>query len=260
MRIYSLGSGSKGNAVLVDSDEAALLIDCGMSAKSLRERLACVVPDSETVLSRLAGVLITHSHVDHIQGLRGVLKRHPDLPVFANAMTAETVAHDLELGEETFVLFENGQSFDVGPFAVSPFSIPHDTADPVGYLIRGDVTYFHGTDIGSPLDSVGLKLAEAEVAVLESNHDPVMLHHSGRPPSIIQRIFGPRGHLANDQAAELVRKFASPRLKTLALAHLSRDCNAPHLAEREMKAALAAIARSDVELKILDQSTPVRLF
>jgi len=120
-------------------------------------------------------------------------------------------------------------------------------------------TYFHGTDIGMPLDSIGVKLAEADVATLESNHDPVMLRTSGRAPSLIQRIAGPRGHLANDQACELVRRFASPKLKRLGLAHLSGDCNAPHVAECAMRAMLDGMRRTDVVLKVLMQDEVVEL-
>ena len=166
-------------------------------------------------------------------------------------MTAETIVAEQGVAEDAFVCFENGQDFEVGPFAVHPFSIPHDTSDPVGYLVRSDETYFHGTDIGTPLDSIGLQLAEADVATLESNHDREMLRHSGRAPSLIQRIAGPRGHLANDEAAALVARFASPRLRALNLAHLSQDCNEPYLAEREMRAALAEIGRSDITLTVL---------
>ena len=148
----------------------------------------------------------------------------------------------------------------MGSFSVHAFSIPHDTSDPVGFLVRaGGETYFHGTDIGTPLDSIGLKLAEADVATLESNHDLVMLRTSGRAPSLIQRIAGPRGHLANEQACDLVRRFASPKLKTLALAHLSRDCNSPHLAEGAMRDTLAEMGRADICLRILSQDEVVEI-
>ena len=243
MKVASLASGSKGNAYLVEHGGATLLIDCGVCYKALKELLS----------ENLCGILVTHSHTDHVSGLRTLL-RHVDVPVFANAMTAEATAWQEKVDESAFACFENGQPFDVGPFAVSPFSIPHDTSDPVGYLVRTEEgTYFHGTDIGTPLDSIGLKLAEADVATLESNHDPVMLRTSGRPPCLIQRIAGPRGHLSNGQACELVRRFASPRLRHLALAHLSQDCNAPHLAEGAMRETLVAMNRADVDLKILRQ-------
>lgn len=253
MRIVSFASGSKGNATLVEADGAALLVDCGVPYRTLKARVGGFLPP-------LAGILLTHSHTDHTQGLCAFLKRHPEVPIYANALTAEAVAHESRLPDEAFVCFENGQDFDLGAFSVHPFSIPHDTNDPVGYLVRAaGETYFHGTDIGTPLDSIGVKLREADFATLESNHDPVMLRTSGRPPSLIQRIAGPRGHLSNDQAAELVVRFAAPRLKRLALAHLSQDCNAPHLAEAAMRRALAEISRADVAVKVFCQNETVEL-
>lgn len=229
------------------------MIDCGLNFKSLSQRLGEVGLE----IRQLRGVLITHSHFDHTNGLKSLHKHFPELPFFANAMTAEAIAHEYELEDEAFVLFENGQVFEHGGFKIHPFSIPHDTSDPVGFLVKGDEVYFHGTDIGTPLDSIGVKLAQADVATLESNHDPKLLFGSGRPAALIQRIFGPRGHLANDQAGELVKKFASPRLKRLALAHLSRDCNAPRIAETVMRGSLSEIGRADVILKVLAQDEVV---
>ena len=246
MRIVSLASGSGGNATVVEHDGSAILVDCGVPCCALKD---CAMD----------AVLITHSHVDHVKGLKALLRRR-DIPVYANFMTAEVLAGTYGVPESAFVCFENGQTFDVGAFAVKAFSIPHDTSDPVGFLVRAEgVTYFHGTDIGTPLDSIGLKLAEADVATLESNHDPEMLRTSGRPPCLIQRIAGPRGHLANDQACDLVRRFASPRLKRLALAHISRDCNSPHLALDAMRSTLLEMGRSDVVLKALSQDGAVEI-
>jgi len=246
MNVISLGSGSKGNAYLIEQDGEAILVDCGICYSRLKNL-------------EFSAVLLTHSHGDHTAGLK-VLLKHRDIPVYANAMTAESVCCQEHLDESAFVAFENGQSFDLGAFSVSPFSIPHDTSDPVGYLVRtASATYFHGTDIGTPLDSIGLKLREADVATLESNHDPVMLKTSGRHPSLIQRIAGPRGHLSNDQACDLVRRFASPRLKKLALAHLSRDCNTPILAEKAMRETLREMGRTDIVLKVLEQDEVIEL-
>lgn len=237
MKVVPLASSSSGNAYVVEAEGSAVLVDCGICYKYLKD----IAVDA---------VLITHSHSDHVSGLKTLLK-HRDIPVYANVMTAEAVAHECGLADSAFVCFENGQEFEVGAFTAAAFSVPHDTSDPVGYLLRaGGETYFHGTDIGTPLDSIGLKLAEADVAMLESNHDPVMLRTSGRPPSLIQRIAGPRGHLSNDQACELVRRFASPRLKKLFLAHLSHQCNAEAVAVRLMRETLAEIGRADVELEV----------
>ena len=237
MKVVPLASSSSGNAYLVETAGSAVLVDCGICYKRLKD----VAVDA---------VLVTHSHSDHISGLKTLLK-HREIPVYANVMTAEAVAHECGLDDSAFVCFENGQEFEVGAFTASAFSVPHDTSDPVGYLLRaGGETYFHGTDIGTPLDSIGLKLAEATIATLESNHDPVMLRTSGRPPYLVQRIAGPRGHLSNDQACELVRKFASPRLKRLYLAHLSHQCNSEHLAICSMRETLREIGRADIELEV----------
>jgi len=246
VRVVSLASGSKGNAYLVESDGESILVDCGICYRSFRNL-------------EFSAILLTHSHSDHVSGL-SVLLKHRDVPVYANDITAEATIREGGLDASRFVCFENGQTFDVGGFSVSPFPIPHDTGDPVGYLIRaGGETYFHGTDIGTPLDSIGRCLAEADVATLESNHDPVMLRTSGRARSLIERIAGPRGHLSNDEACGLVRRFASPRLKRLALAHLSHDCNSPLVAERTMRETLMAMGRTDLTLKILSQDEVVEL-
>jgi len=265
MRVISLASGSKGNAYLVGASGAWILIDNGLPYKTLLSRLRAIQPST----SNLLGVLVTHSHTDHVGGLGTFLKHH-DIPIFANDATADAVEiyicsepkpHATSHGSEQNIhLFENGQEFDIGPFSIHPFSIPHDTADPVGYLVRAEgETYFHGTDIGTPLDSIGLKLAEADFATLESNHDPVMLRTSGRPMPLIQRIAGARGHLANEQACDLVRRFASPKLKRLGLAHLSQDCNAPHLAEGCMRRTLWEMNRGDIALAVYAQDVPIEL-
>jgi len=241
LKIVPIASSSKGNAYFVIQDNESLLIDCGVPLKILK-------PILET--THLRAVLVTHNHADHVCGLE-VFCRHVNVPVYANLMTAEAVAAQTHVQEEAFVCFENGQPFDVGPFEVSSFSIPHDAADPVGYLVRAaGETYFHGTDIGTPLDSIGVKLSAADVATLESNHDCVMLKMSARPVSLKQRIAGPRGHLSNDEAAALVRRFASPRLRRLYLAHLSGECNAPHLARGTMQSMLAEMGRTDIAVEI----------
>lgn len=251
MQITPLASSSKGNAYVVEQDGVAVLIDDGLAYRTLKGRLVQIGLSPESI----KGILITHSHTDHTSGLATFLRHHPSVGLYANAMTAETIICDRGLPEANFICFENGQEFEIGPFAISAFSVPHDTSDPVGYLMRvreGDktVTYFHATDVGAPLDSVGLKLREADLATLESNHDPVLLRESGRSPLLIRRIAGRSGHLSNDEAAELVRRFASPRLRRLYLAHLSADCNSPLLAERSMRSALKAICRTDICVEV----------
>ncbi len=255
MRLISLASGSKGNALVVEAEGSRLLIDCGLNYTTLTERLGFAPEEGA-----FAGVLLTHAHIDHTGGLKVFQKHCPDCAFFANALTAEVVAHDCALADESFATFENEQTFSVGPFEVVAFSIPHDTSDPVGFLVRAEgETYFHATDVGTPLDSIGRRLAEATCATLESNHDPIALRTSGRPRALIERIEGPRGHLSNDESARLVCQYASPRLKRLGLAHLSHSCNSPSLALETMRAALAEKGRGDIALKVYTQDEVVTL-
>lgn len=248
MKIISLASGSTGNAYCVCSGEKVLLIDCGICFKTLKERCAA----AGIQMSQISAMVITHSHSDHVKGIPVFHKNLPMVPLYTNAMTAEVIAWQYKMREDDFITFENGQDFEEGSFGIRAFSIPHDTPDPVGYIVKAEgVTYFHGTDIGMPLDSIGVQLATADVATLESNHDLVLLHQSARPESLKQRIWGPRGHLSNEQASELVKKFASPKLKKLNLAHLSNECNAPHIANAVMREALEEIGRMDLALDIL---------
>ncbi len=243
MKLVPLSSSSSGNAYVLEYADGALLIDCGISYRVLSALYE---------VNKLKAVLITHDHTDHTAGLARLIKER-GLPIYANVMTAEAVQSEFGLPVEIFNCFEDGQSFELDSVKVTPFSIPHDAVDPVGYLVKAeDGTYFHGTDIGSPLDSIGGKLSEANIATIESNHDTQLLFKSNRPHSLIQRIAGPRGHLANDEAADLVKRFASPKLKHLYLAHLSHQCNDPLLARSTMLEALKSIGRADVELEVCE--------
>ncbi len=250
MRVISLASGSHGNATLVESQGQVLLIDCGLSCRTLTQRCQQVGISP----AQICAVLFTHDHRDHTYGVKVFHKNHPEVPLFANWMTAEAITTATKLKDDPFYNFENGQVFTVGPFEVSAFSIPHDVPDPVGYLVRAEgQTFFHATDVGTPLDSIGVHLAEADIAILESNHDPILLHQSNREEFLKQRIRGPRGHLSNEDAAELVRKWASPKLRRLALGHLSQECNEPHIAERVMRETLVQMNRTEIDLAILSQ-------
>ena len=254
MRIVSLASGSAGNAYCVESGGEWLLIDCGLGPRDFASRCKAAAVDP----SRIAAAVFTHDHCDHCKGLARFHAAFPNVPLCANYMTADAIAHATGVGD--FLVFENGQEFRPGPFAITAFSVPHDTPDCVGFTVRAEgLVYFHATDTGTPLASIGARLAEADWATLESNYDPQMLCASARPESLKSRIRGGRGHLSNDEAAELTAAYASPRLRGLALAHLSRECNAPHLALAEMRRALAAAGKGDVRVEVFPQDRPVEL-
>ena len=208
----------------------------------------------------VTAVLFTHDHDDHCKGIATFHKRHPLVPLYANGNTADAIA-TLTGVEDGWRIFETGEPFAIGDISVSAFSIPHDAADAVGYLFSDAASsLFVAMDMGIPTLPVKYALARATCAVLESNHDPTLLACSSRPVSLKQRISGRCGHLSNQDAADLVREVAPPNLKRLLLAHLSRPCNAPHLALESMREALKDIRREDIALAALDQDEPSDLY
>ncbi|MBR1587714.1 MAG: MBL fold metallo-hydrolase [Kiritimatiellae bacterium] len=252
MRLRVFGSGSQGNALAIRSGATLLLLDCGFSCRELERRMsACGVRADD-----VTAVLFTHDHTDHCRGVATFHRRHPRVPLYANGNTADAIA-TLTGVEDGWRVFETAEPFSIGEIEVTSFSIPHDAADAVGYLFSDKTSsLFVGTDMGVPTLPVKHALAQATCAVLESNHDPTLLACSDRPVSLKQRISGRCGHLSNQDAADLVREVAPPRLKTLLLAHLSRPCNAPHLALESMREALKDINRADIALATLDQDEP----
>lgn len=256
MRLRVFGSGSQGNALAIRSGGALLLVDCGFSCRELERRMAACGVRADDVTA----LLFTHDHADHCKGIATFHRRHPHVPLYANGNTADAIA-TLTGVEDGWRVFETSVPFSVGDIEVTSFSIPHDAADAVGYLFSDETaSLFVGTDMGVPTLPVKYALARATCAVLESNHDPTLLACSDRPVSLKQRISGRCGHLSNQDAADLVREVAPPRLKTLLLAHLSRPCNAPHLALESMRAALTDINRADIVLATLDQDEPSDLY
>ena len=255
MKLRVFGSGSQGNALAVSSGGTLLLLDCGFLCTELERRMAAcgVEPDAA------AGLFFSHDHSDHCKGLDVFHKRHPSVPLYANGNTADSIAV-LTGVDDGWRVFETAETFPVGDFTVTSFSIPHDAADPVGYLFEdGEGALFVGTDMGAPTFGVRDALARATCAVLESNHDPVLLQTSDRPVSVKQRIAGRCGHLSNGDAADLVREVRPTRLKTLLLAHLSRHCNAPYLALESMRAAVSELGHP-VTLDVLSQDAPSPLY
>ena len=256
MQLRVLGSGSGGNSIAVRSGDTLLLVDLGFSFKEQKSRLAeCGVDISE-----VSAVLFTHDHSDHCKGVGTFHKRLPDVPLVANGDTADAIARQTG-ANDGWTLFENGEPFEIGGISVTSFSISHDAADPVGYLFEADgASLFVGTDIGIVTANVRAAFSRATCAVLESNHDPVLLEQSNRPVSLKQRIRGRTGHLSNDDAAMLVRETNPSCLKRILLGHISSECNSHPLARRAFSDVLEELGRADIEISVLEQDSPSDLF
>ena len=252
MRFASLGSGSRGNALLVEAGSTRVLIDCGFGPRETLARLARLGVQAEA----LAGILITHEHSDHINGLVGIAEKL-HIPVYCNRATREEI--DRQLGAKVdYRLFVTGGGFDVGDIGVQTFSSPHDAQDPVGYLLQTSAgTFGFATDLGHVTKLVLERIRVANVLVLEANHDVKMLQECAhRPWSLKQRILSRHGHLSNEAAAEATAEIMSAGLRHLYLGHLSRDCNRPALAFGVVQNRLQQIGATHVRLELTTQNLP----
>jgi phosphoribosyl 1,2-cyclic phosphodiesterase len=249
-RFTILGSGSKGNCAYLETDEVRLLIDAGLSARQIRQRLLDIGRAPES----LTGILITHEHSDHIQGLLGLEKLR--IPVYCNRATRDAIEFQLKIRLESR-LFESGKAFDVGDLSVESFEIPHDAQDPVGFLVRTSTANIGFlTDLGHATTLVVNRVKPARALVLEANYDVKLLQEDTRRPwSIKQRISGRHGHLSNEAAANAVQEIVSADLQHLFLGHLSQDCNRPELALKTVTGRLQALGASHVNTVVTSQST-----
>ena len=251
-RFTILASGSSGNCAYLETDEARLLIDAGLSARQIRQRLLGIGRTPEN----LSGILITHEHTDHTQGL-AVLAAKLRIPIYCNRLTREAIELQLETQFESR-LFTTGSSFDIGDVHVETFSVPHDAYDPVGFLLRtpsGNVGFL--TDLGHATKLVIERVRPSHVLVLEANHDLKLLQEDTRRPwSTKQRILSRHGHLSNDAAAQVAEQVASSELRHLYLGHLSSDCNRPELARDTVAKALTQLGAQHIAIEATSPNVP----
>lgn len=231
-----LASGSKGNALFLGTKNTRILIDAGISAKTVSDRL----DELGVTLNDIDAILITHEHTDHIKGLQSLALKHK-IPVFANSETAKAIVEIL--GEAPkFKIFSTGETFEFGDIEVHPFSIQHDTLDPVAFTIKTDQHKIGiCTDLGFATSLVKNHLKNCDYLYLEANHQPSMVHASNRPQIYKQRVLSRQGHLSNEQCAELLGEIVHPKLLHIYLAHLSEECNNPNLALEIISAKLAEL-------------------
>ena len=233
-----LFSGSSGNALFIGGGNTRILIDAGLSGRTVTEALASIGVLPET----LDGILVTHEHSDHVKGV-GILSRKYRLPIYANART--WAGMERQIGAVAPPLrreFESNESFFIGDFSVYPFSIPHDAADPVGYRVYyGAHSVATATDMGYYSHRVHDALSGVDLLVLESNHDIDMLRHNEHYSQTLKnRILGRSGHLCNEACGEALWQLYQTGVRHAVLGHLSHENNTPELALRTVCESLQA--------------------
>ncbi len=242
-----LASGSSGNCCYLETSAGALLVDAGLSARETLRRLKELGRDP----ARVEAILVTHEHIDHARGVR-VLARQLGVPVRGTAGTLDALPEEVPGARE----LPSGESERMGGFTVSPFSLPHDAADPVGFVLEaGGVRVGVATDLGCVTGLARERLAGCGALVLESNHDERMLMEGPYPWHLKQRIRSRRGHLSNGDAAEMLAGLWHRRLRAVVLAHLSETNNLPRLALEGARAAMGG----DLFLAAAEAARPLTL-
>ena len=255
--ITVLGSGSRGNALVIHTEDSGILIDAGFSRKEMLARFA----KSDIDPSIIKALLITHEHGDHVKGAR-VLADHLDIPTFVNEMTLRPMRSKNHIGKN-IEIFEPGTPFAIDCFNIHPFSVPHDAQEPVGFTVTVSLPEKEHTKIGIVTDLghishlVEARLQECDALVLECNHDKKMLRDSDRSLNLKYRIAGKFGHLNNDDSISALDRILHSKTKHLVLYHLSSDCNTPDIVAKLAVAKLAELNRDDINLQIASQTDPL---
>lgn len=237
MRFASLGSGSRGNATVVQANGTCVLVDCGISLKRLEWHLSRLGLDGGDI----AAVLVTHEHGDHVSGVGNFARKYavPAITSFGTGRAAEAVLGPL--GSQQLISAQD--AFQVGDFHVQALPVPHDALEPCQYLFDdGRHRFALVTDLGRVTSFLCERLSGLDALMLEFNHDPGLLAESSYPPAVKRRIGSPLGHLSNDDAAQLLGRLDTARLQHFVAAHLSEANNRPELVRGAAAQALGCEA------------------
>lgn len=232
MRFASLGSGSRGNATLIEHAETRILVDCGFSLKQTERRLAQLQVAAES----LTAIVVTHEHSDHLQGVARLAKRY-GLPVWMTPGTHAAWAQREKAG--TVELFSPHEAFAVNDLELLPYPVPHDAREPCQFVVSdGACRLGILSDAGRVTPYMREFVDVCQALLLECNHDTEMLARGPYPASIKRRVGGDLGHLNNLQAAALLQTLDTSSLQHIAVAHLSENNNRPELARVALADAL----------------------
>lgn len=252
-----LFSGSSGNCVCVGTGAGRLLVDAGVSCARITAELARIGADARDILA----ILITHEHSDHIRGA-GIFARKYEVPIYATAGTWAAMSGKLgELPSDFMRIIDSEQDFTLAGMNIQPFPTPHDAAESVGYsFTAGGATFALATDIGCARQGWLKRVTGAQAVLLESNYDPDMLRAGRYPYELKRRIMSKRGHLSNDDAAEIAQMLAEGGTRRIVLGHLSQENNFPDLALKCCETALEMSGAADCEVSVAERDRATGVF
>jgi phosphoribosyl 1,2-cyclic phosphodiesterase len=232
LKFCSLYSSSSGNSIFISDNKSRLLVDAGLSGKLIKK----AIDDIDENLKNVNGILVTHEHLDHIQGV-GVLSRKFDIPIYANKETWDGMEKYIgDIKDKNINYFENDNTFSIGEISIKAFSIPHDANNPVGFsmeLLNKKISI--ATDIGKMTNNILRNIENSDILFLESNHDENILKSCKYPYSVKRRILSDKGHLSNEIAGKAVAYLAEKGMERFILCHLSEKSNFPELVYETVK-------------------------
>lgn len=262
MEICSIASGSSGNCSYIGNRNTNLLIDAGISCKRIENGLKSIDIDP----TKIDGILITHEHTDHINGVATMSKRY-NIPVYGTEETLNAIiakSKYAHLAKQQLVVVEPDKEFTINDIIVEPFSISHDAINPVCYTFKSDGKKIGmATDLGEFTDYTVSKLESSNILFLEANHDENMLMVGAYPYYLKRRISGRKGHLSNESSASLLSRLFHDKLQHISLVHLSKENNLEDLAYETVKLELSkctstkhidlilSVAKRDVHSEVL---------
>lgn len=226
MKFCSIASGSSGNSVYISTKYTNILIDAGISCRSIQNSICEIDGDV-----KIDALFITHEHTDHVRGA-GAMSRKFDIPIYATVGTWKAMAGKVgDIAQHNKKLIDADSNFNLNDLQIHAYSIPHDANEPVGYTVSDGKTKISiATDIGHTTETIKDNISNSDLLFLEANHDINMLQVGKYPYYLKRRILGDFGHLSNESSANLLSEIANSRLKYVFLAHMSKENNMPEIA------------------------------
>lgn len=263
MKFICFGSGSSGNCYYLYTEKSGLMIDSGVGFRALKKHFK----DRMIPISHLKHILVTHDHADHVKSV-GAMSNEYNLSVYATEKVHFGIKQNyvvrIKPQPENIHIIEKGVTFQLDDFKITPFEVPHDSMDNVGYFIECDgVNFCLMTDMGSVTDEILAFIHKANYLVIEANHDLEMLKNGPYPPFLKQRVASPHGHMNNAECGRILAENLTPVIRHVWLCHLSAENNHPELARKTVDAVLAdygLITGKDFMLEVLKRSTPSQVY
>ena len=263
LKFISFGSGSSGNCYYLSTATDGLLIDIGVGIRTLKKHFR----DYGVNLSMIHHILITHDHADHIKSV-GSFSSDYHVPVYATERVHQGINHNYcvqrKVADDLKRYVTPGVSFQVGDFKVTPFPVPHDANENVGYQIEAEgVCFVIITDVGTVTEDVKQRISQANYLVMEANHDVEMLRQGPYPEYLKNRILSPNGHLSNTDCGKAIAENMTEGLHHVWLCHLSEENNHPELARKTVETTLRSygiIPGKDLELEVLKRKMPSGIY